>query len=59
MPFVMPVYINSGFFEPLIQTTVYIAQNSRIELKNNNSKKKIDSDHFWQKNFIKKSFFEI
>ena len=35
------MYINSGFFEPLIQTMVFIARNDRIELKNNKTKKKI------------------
>jgi hypothetical protein len=29
----------SGFFEPLIQTLVCIAQNDRIEVNNNKTKK--------------------
>ena len=38
--------INKGhafpsFFEPLIQTMVFIAQNDRIELKNNKTKKNL------------------
>ena len=42
-----------SFFEPLIQTMVFIAQNDCIKLKNNKTKKKFDSDHFRKKFFIK------
>ena len=44
-----------SFLEPVIQTMVFIAQNDCIELKNNKTKKKFDSDHF-RKKFISKTF---
>jgi hypothetical protein len=39
----------SVFFELLIQTSVFIAQNDRIDLDKNKTKTKFDSDHFLKK----------